>query len=129
MLQFIKSAVLIKKDNSFLLVQENGPHVYGLWNWPQGKVEQGETFEQAALRESKEETGLNIKIEKLLVILKDTFPDTKELYLYLGSIIDGEITFPKNEIMDVKFFTLEEIEKIKDELVGEWVYKAIHQNK
>ena len=123
--QFIKSAVLIKKDNSFLLVQENSSRVHGLWNWPQGKIEAGETIEQAAIREAKEETGLNIKIEKSLGVLTDTFSDTKELHVYLGSVLGGEIDFPVNEIMDARFFTFEQIEGMRDNLVGEWIYNII----
>lgn len=127
--QFIKSAILIKKDDCFLLVQENGARVQGLWNWPQGKVEEGETVEQAAIREAREEIGLNIKLEKSLGVLSNTFPDIKELHVYLGSVLDGEIKFPASEILDVQFFTFEEIESIKDKLVGSWVYNIISQNK
>jgi 8-oxo-dGTP pyrophosphatase MutT (NUDIX family) len=129
MSQFIKSAILIKKEDRFLLVQENGARVHGLWNWPQGKVEIGETIEQTAIREAKEETGLDIKIEKSLGVLQDTFPDIKELHVYLGSVLSGGINFPVNEIIDVQFFTFEQIEGIKNKLVGEWVYELISQNK
>ncbi len=129
MSQFIKSAILIKKEDRFLLVQENGARVRGLWNWPQGKVEEGEATEQAAVREAKEETGLNIKVIKSLTILKDTFSDIRELHVFLGAVLDGEIGFPENEIMNVQFFSFEEIERMKDKLVGEWVYDIISQNK
>lgn len=129
MSQFIKSAILIKKEDRFLLVQENGARVRGLWNWPQGKVEEGETTEQAAVREVKEETGLNIKVIKSLTILKDTFSDIRELHVFLGAVLDGEIGFPENEIMNVQFFSFEQIEGIKNKLVGEWVYDIISQNK
>ena len=43
---------------------EEGPEVllikdsYGRWTWPKGKIEKGETLEQAAIREIREETGL-----------------------------------------------------------------------
>lgn len=129
MSQFIKSAILIKKEDRFLLVQENGARVRGLWNWPQGKVGEGEATEQAAVREAKEETGLNIKVIKSLAILKDTFSDIRELHVFLGAVLDGEICFPENEIMNVQFFSFEEIERMKDKLVGEWVYDIIFQNK
>jgi 8-oxo-dGTP diphosphatase len=95
MSQFIKSAILIKKEDRFLLVQENGARVRGLWNWPQGKVEEGETTEQAAVREVKEETGLNIKVIKSLTILKDTFSDIRELHVFLGAVLDGRDRFSR----------------------------------
>jgi hypothetical protein len=72
---------------------------------------------------------LDIKIEKSLGVLQDTFPDIKELHVYLGSVLSGGINFPVNEIIDVQFFTFEQIEGIKNKLVGEWVYELISQNK
>jgi 8-oxo-dGTP diphosphatase len=127
--QYIKSAVLIKRDGKFLLVKENAAHVRGLWNWPQGKVEKGETTEKAAIREAKEETGLDIKLEKPLGVLINTFADTKKLHVYTASILGGEIDFPTNEIMDVQFFTFEQIEEMRDQLVGVWIHTTISQNK
>ncbi len=125
MSNLIKAAVLVKQDNKFLLVQENGKHVRGLWNWLQGKVEQEESIEQCAVREAKEETGLDIQIEKKLTVLTNTFSDTKELHLYVGKIVGGDIYFPKDEIMDARFFTVAEIQQMKAELVGNWVSDTI----
>lgn len=121
----IKSAILIKKENTFLLVQENAGRVHGLWNLPQGSVEDGENIEQTAIREAKEETGLDIKLENKLVVLADTFSDTKELHIYSGVIIGGEVSYPTDEIMNVQFFTFEQIEKMKNDLVGGWVFNVI----
>jgi 8-oxo-dGTP pyrophosphatase MutT (NUDIX family) len=54
--------MVIEKDGKFLLVQEGHAGAYGLWNWQQGKVEEGETIEEAAVREAKEETGYEVSI-------------------------------------------------------------------
>ena len=94
----IKAAVLVRQDSRFLLVQEKGPPMHGFWNWPQGRVEEGESVEEAAVREAKEETGLDIKIEKTVAVLEDTFPDIKELHVYLATIVGGEMTLPDDEI-------------------------------
>jgi hypothetical protein len=48
---------------------------------------------------------------------------------FLGQFLMGEIGFPENEIMNVQFFSFEQIEGIKNKLVGEWVYDIISQNK
>ena len=54
---------LIEHDKKFLLVQEAKPAVYGKWNTPAGHVDEGETLEEAALRETKEETGYDVMID------------------------------------------------------------------
>ena len=129
MTSLIKAAALIQENGAFLLVQENVARVRGRWNWPQGTVKDGETPEQTAIREAKEETGLDIKIERRLAILTDTFPDTKELHVYLATAVGGGIFLPKDEILDVQYFTFEQIEHMKEKLVGEWIFNTISENR
>jgi ADP-ribose pyrophosphatase YjhB (NUDIX family) len=123
--QFIKAGVLIRQNNKFLLVQEKTKRAFGLWNIPSGKVEEGETVIKTAIREAKEETGYTIVIEKELLIIREPFTDTKELHIFLGKIDSGVITIPKEEILDVQWFTYQEIENMKDFLVGNWIIKVV----
>jgi 8-oxo-dGTP pyrophosphatase MutT (NUDIX family) len=46
------------------MVQEAKSAVRGLWNWPAGHLEEDETFQQAAIREVREETGFDVEIGK-----------------------------------------------------------------
>jgi len=46
------------KGNILLLKRDQGQHCGGLWSFPGGKIESGETVKAAAMRELKEETGL-----------------------------------------------------------------------
>ena len=54
------SAVVTDADGRFLLVKRGHQPAQGLWSLPGGSVEDGETLAQAAVREVKEETGLDI---------------------------------------------------------------------
>jgi len=121
----IRVATLIYKDGKFLLVQEASPVIFGLWNWSQGKVEEGEDYEVAAMREVKEETGFDIEIKEKITVIKNPFPGTKETHVFLGVIKSGEISFSKEEILQVKWFTFSEITEIKDKLTGKYVYETI----
>ena len=123
----VKVAVLLQKENAFLLVQEKAIRVHGLWNWPQGTVENGETLEDAAVREVREETGLQVRLVRKLAVLSKTFPDTKELYVYLGLTNEDAFKLQKDEIFDANYFTAEQIKAVKDQLVGDWVYDVISE--
>jgi 8-oxo-dGTP pyrophosphatase MutT (NUDIX family) len=54
--------VIINADGHVLLVQEKKPGAVGLWHIPAGSVEPNEPLEQAARREAKEETGLDVTL-------------------------------------------------------------------
>ncbi len=124
-LKFIKAGVLIHDNDKFLLVQEKAQRVYGLWNFPSGKVENELNVQQTAIKEVREETGFDVILEKELMVFEDTFPDTLKLYVFLGKVIGGSLMIPKDEILNAKWFSLEDIELMKGKLVGEWVAEAV----
>ena len=49
----IVAQVYVKKDNKILMVQENKEGIKGKWNMPAGKLEDGESIIEAAIRETK----------------------------------------------------------------------------
>ena len=58
-------AAVIKKDNKYLIAQRNrNKHFAFYWEFPGGKVDNGETFEIALQREINEELSIGIKIYK-----------------------------------------------------------------
>ncbi|WP_338603789.1 NUDIX hydrolase [Sulfolobus tengchongensis] len=61
---------LVISDNKVLLVKRKNPPNTGLWAIPGGKVEYGETLEEALKREMKEETGLEVTIGNLVSIVQ-----------------------------------------------------------
>lgn len=95
--EFSAGGVVFRKINSeveFLIVQHSGHH---RWVLPKGWIEKGETKEQAALREVKEEAGVEGEIEDYLgeftIFYTDKEKDEKVRktnYFYLMKYLSGE---------------------------------------
>ena len=125
-LRTIVSQVCVKKDNKILMVQENKSGVKGKWNMPAGKLENDESVIDAAIREVKEETNIDVKINGLVAI-QETVSDLGQLIImyFLGEYISGDISFDGKEIADVKWMTPKEILSIKDNIRGKETIEEI----
>ncbi len=92
-------AAIIKKDNHFLIVKRNRKKHLGLkWEFPGGKVQENETFEEALIREIKEE--LNIKISLQDKLAEEKYKDEKidiVLHYFLCTQEDGTIELNEHE--------------------------------
>ena len=86
------SAALIFRDGKLLITQRHaGAHLGGLWEFPGGKREAGETFEQCLIREIREELGVEISVGKLFAELSHTYPEKSvRLKFFICKIISGE---------------------------------------
>jgi 8-oxo-dGTP diphosphatase len=115
---------VIIKDGKYLLVKEKIPHAYGLWNWPAGKVEEGATIEETAIKEVREETGYDVELVKKVGIFQDNEKEAVK-HLFLANIIAGELAFPEDEILDAQWFALGEIKQMKDKLREGWILDGI----
>ena len=105
------AGVLLKEKNKFLLVQEKQQKVYGLWNLPAGHVDQGETLQQAAKREAEEETGLQVRVGKEVLVTRGDNQDV-EVHIFEGEIIGGKLTLDTNELLDIQWFDPEQIKNL-----------------
>ena len=92
-------AAIIRKDNQYLIVQRNRNKHLGLkWEFPGGKVHENETFQEALIREIKEE--LNITINMHEKIGREKYKDKKidiMLHYYLCSYESGTIRLNEHE--------------------------------
>ena len=67
----IVATALIERDNRILVIKRAVQVGYGLWSLPGGYVDRGEIVENAAAREVLEETGLEVKTDKLLGLFSE----------------------------------------------------------
>jgi 8-oxo-dGTP diphosphatase len=70
-------AVIHLRDNRIVLVRRKNPPFQGYWALPGGLCEQGETVEQALIREAKEETGLLVEPVHLVGVFSDPNRDPR----------------------------------------------------
>ena len=99
---------IIINDNKVLLVYEKNRN---FWGFPKGHIEENENEKETALREVKEEVGLDVKIisekrYKLHYIIRDEIDKT--VILYLAKPINYNITKQEDEIEIAKWFNFEE---------------------
>jgi 8-oxo-dGTP diphosphatase len=120
---------LVEKDGKYLMVQEGGPDVYGLWNFPAGQIDEGETIEEGAIREAKEESGYDVKLGEEVGLFHESI-DLKIKHIFKAEIIGGEPTPQEDEILDVKWFTFDEVSKLNDEkkLRAWWIFDLIQKS-
>ncbi|MDO9399633.1 MAG: NUDIX hydrolase [bacterium] len=123
---YIVAGVVIKQDNKYLLVQENNlnPKVHGTWNFPAGKVDKGDTIEQTAVKEAKEESGFDVELIRKIDIFQENTSEPVQ-HAFEAKIIGGELKWPKDEILDARWFGYNEIKKMKDKLRGKWILETI----
>ena len=104
-------AALIWEDNRFLACQRPAHKARGLlWEFVGGKVEPGETREQALIRECQEELAVTVAVQDVFMEVDHVYPDlTVHLTLFNASILEG---IPqKIEHNDLRWITVEEIDQ------------------
>ncbi len=74
-------AVIVAKNDQVLLMKRQNSHGHGTWAPPGGHLEFGESFDECAIRETYEETGLVIANPTFLAITNDVFVEEGKHYI------------------------------------------------
>lgn len=114
---YLFSLVVVRRpsDGKFLAVNESRGR--GWW-LPGGHVDAGEQFEAAAIRETLEEGGINVKLTGILRVEFSTMGTTmaRQRVLYLAEPVDEAIDtgkdFADDESEEAKFLSLSEIQAL-----------------
>ncbi|GFP75227.1 (deoxy)nucleoside triphosphate pyrophosphohydrolase [Clostridium fungisolvens] len=105
------TAAIIVKDNLILIAQRGKDEKEeGMWEFPGGKIEIGETEEQCLKREIKEELDIEIEVGDFLgESIYDYSHGQIKLLAYFAQFISGEIKLSVHSL--IKWVTIQEIDK------------------
>ena len=89
---FRVAAAIIEDHGKYLVARrKEGTHLSGLWEFPGGKCEEGETYESCVRREVLEELGIEITLPRFFMTHRHEYPEKiVELHFYSCSIHQGE---------------------------------------
>ena len=103
----VAAVTIISRDGKVLLVRRANQPGYGLWSVPGGYVDRGEVVEEAAVREVREETGLEVKIDRLLGLYSEAGKPVI-VAAFAGHELGGELK-PGSEALDAGFFAPDDL--------------------
>lgn len=78
----VAAAVLIEGGRVLLTRRGDGKHLAGMWEFPGGKLEAGESPEEAVVRECREECGIEIEVGDILDVTHHRYPGKDVLLLF-----------------------------------------------
>ena len=120
-------AALIWDGDKFMACQRPANKARGLlWEFVGGKVEPGETKEEALIRECREELDVTVAVEDVFMEVTHAYPDlTVHLTLFHAKIVEG---VPKKlEHNDIRWLTAEEIDRFPFCPADEEILKRLKQ--
>ena len=125
----IAAVVLVSTDGKLVLVRRGMEPAIGRWSFPSGYVDRGEVVEDAAIREVKEETGLDVDLAGLVGLYSRTdYPVV--LAVYSAGVVGGSLR-AGSEVQEVALFPPDELPPLPfphdDQILEDW--KALADNR
>jgi len=113
-MQEVVAAIIFQHQQVLCAKRPSNGVLGNLWEFPGGKVELGETLEEALHREIEEELSIEIKIQEPFMSLVHTYPThTVLVHTYLCEWVSGEMTPLVHS--DIRFVSIEDLDEL------EWV--------
>ena len=105
-------AAIIRRGNKILATQRGYGEWKGWWEFPGGKIEEGESFTNALIREIREELDAEIKVERLLRRIEWDYPDFHlTLHCYCCTLTSESFHLIEHE--SARWLTKEDIFTVK----------------
>ena len=106
------AAAIIYKDGAYFATQRGYGEFEGMWEFPGGKIEPGESNEVALKREIQEELGIDITIDEFLCTTNYDYPSFHlTMHCYICSIETGEIVLREHK--SARWLTTETLNNVE----------------
>jgi len=104
----VVAGVVVDGGRVLLTRRRPGTHLEGLWEFPGGKVEAGESDAAALVRELREEIGVTVRVDEVFEFVTHAYPErTVALCFYRCRIVEG--TPEALDVADVAWVALEDL--------------------
>ena len=122
-------AAIIRCGNEIFATQRGYGNYKDWWEFPGGKIESGETPEEALIREIKEELATEITVNKYITTVEYDYPEFHlTMRCYWCSIKSGELTLLEHEAD--RWLPLDDLNQVKwlpaDSKVIDYIYNKIY---
>ncbi|MBF2754770.1 MAG: NUDIX hydrolase [Gammaproteobacteria bacterium AqS3] len=105
--KIVAGTVPVYQDSQILLCKRAIEPRYGLWTLPAGFLEEGETLQEGALRETVEESRVGVDIEKLYTVFN--LPHISQVYMFFLGRLEDLNFGPTEETLEVRLLAEDEI--------------------
>ncbi len=107
-------AIVFDDTGRLLLIRRGNPPAQGQWSLPGGRVEPGETWPDAVLRELHEETGLMGRVARLVGEVRRDAPDGSiyVIHDYLLEVDGAPTPRAGDDALDAGWFTIDQVEEL-----------------
>lgn len=125
----IAAVVLVEREGQFLLIEEAKPECRGTWFLPGGHVDPGENVLNSAVREAREESGLDVTLAGLLYVDQLVKPEAegwfdRVRFVFVGRAAGGRLKAePDEHSLRAGWFTPAEMDALP--LRTRWVRQMV----
>ena len=108
----VGTSIIITRDDKVLLMKRKGPHGGGTWSTPGGHLDFGESLEDCAAREAKEEVGVDVVDIRFRTITNDVFEAEGKHYLTIwleGTPVGEPYIAAEQEVEEIGWFAWDDL--------------------